>query len=137
MLHSEDVVQKKDSNLVFRLLELGLLDGDNNKMDDGEGEDAAVPAVAWWGETPPKRGEVHRWVQGSYASRLLSVSLMRCHCMKLVFGICANLLRCSIEPVAVQYHEMCGRCCFCDNHAVFPDERLPYKTLAVSRDLNP
>lgn len=65
-MHSEDVVQKKDSNLIFRLLELGLLDSNSDKMNDGEGEDAAsdadaaVPAVAWWGETPPKRGQVHR-----------------------------------------------------------------------------
>lgn len=72
MLHSEDVVQQKDSNLVFRLLELGLLDTDmdadigvdSNETDASDGADAtAVPVVPWWGETPPKRGEVHRWVQ--------------------------------------------------------------------------
>lgn len=74
VLHSEDVVQTKDSNLVFRLLELGLLDeeSDSNKAAEGEGvagdaaatdvAAAAVPSVAWWGETSPKLGEVHRWV---------------------------------------------------------------------------
>lgn len=67
VLHSEDVVQKKDSNLVFRLLELGLLDDKNSqrKAQDGDAasgaaDDDAVPAVAWWGESTPKQGEVHR-----------------------------------------------------------------------------
>ena len=67
MLHSEDVVQKKDSNLVFRLLELEVLSSngmvETGKMDDGDDDDddaAAAPTVAWWGETPPKRGQVHR-----------------------------------------------------------------------------
>ena len=68
MLHSEDVVQKKDSNLVFRLLELEVLGSNGmvettDQVDDGDDDDddaAATPTVAWWGETPPKRGQVHR-----------------------------------------------------------------------------
>ncbi len=70
VLHSEDVVQKKDSNLIFRLLELGLLadgGGDENATASDAGADAdvdadAVPSIAWWTESPPKAGEVHRWV---------------------------------------------------------------------------
>lgn len=61
VLHSEDVRQKTGSNLRFRLLELGVvrtLDGDMGEGEGGEGK--AVPEVAWWGERPPKKGEVHR-----------------------------------------------------------------------------
>lgn len=61
VLRSEDVVQKKDSNLLFRLLELGVaptLDGDGDG-DNGEGA-AKLPPLACWGENPPKMGEVHR-----------------------------------------------------------------------------
>jgi len=78
VLHSEDVVQKKDSNLIFRLLELGLLaDGDDN--EDGENATSvdadadAVPAMAWWTESPPKAGEVHRWVVGGSCHGRLGV----------------------------------------------------------------
>lgn len=56
-------MQKKDSNLVFRLLELVLLDdksSDSEMMDERKDEKTDVPTVAWWGECPPKRGEVHR-----------------------------------------------------------------------------
>eukprot|EP00903_Cladosiphon_okamuranus_P010099 g9564.t2 len=80
VLHSEDVVQKKDSNLIFRLLELGLLDSDLAQVEgeDTAGDadaDAAVPAVAWWGETPPKRGQVHRGVITEVAEHGVLVSL--------------------------------------------------------------
>lgn len=66
MLHSEDVVQKKDSNLVFRLIELGVLDGSNSDtgQDEGAASDTAagdaVPDMPWWGERAPEKGEVHR-----------------------------------------------------------------------------
>lgn len=66
MLHVEDQAQKKDSKLLFRLLELGvagLLEGGAEKREAGKdekGQVAEVPSVAWWGERPPKRGEVHR-----------------------------------------------------------------------------
>lgn len=74
VLHSEDVVQKKDSNLIFRLLELGLLaddgddeDGEKATASDADGDADAAPVMAWWTESPPKTGEVHRWVvDGSY-----------------------------------------------------------------------
>lgn len=59
MLRSEDVVQKKDSNLLFRLLELGVADPLEGDEDEAEAE-TKVPAVAWWGQNPPKMGEVHR-----------------------------------------------------------------------------
>lgn len=59
VLRSEDVVQKKDSNLLFRLLELGVADPLEGDGDEDEDE-TEVPSVAWWGQTPPKMGEVHR-----------------------------------------------------------------------------
>lgn len=68
VLHSEDMVQMDPtSDFVFRLLELGLLDGGTVNIDqlgldevDGEGK-KALPTVPWWGESPPKAGEVHRY----------------------------------------------------------------------------
>lgn len=63
MLRSEDVVQKKDSNLIFRLLELGVadtLDGEGDGDIDEAKDETEVPSVAWWGQNPPKMGEVHR-----------------------------------------------------------------------------
>ena len=57
VLRSEDVMQKKDSNLLFRLLELGVAD----TLEGDEGKDETnVPPVPWWGQTAPKMGEVHR-----------------------------------------------------------------------------
>lgn len=61
VLRSEDVVQKTDSNLLFRLLELGVADNLEGDGDEDQDE-TTVPcvAMAWWGESPPKMGEVHR-----------------------------------------------------------------------------
>ncbi|CAM9211625.1 unnamed protein product, partial [Ectocarpus sp. 12 AP-2014] len=81
VLHSEDMAQKDSkSDFVFRLLELGLLDGGGavsmDQLGQGEAEEGvSVPAVPWWGECPPKAGEVHRGVITEVAEHGLLVSL--------------------------------------------------------------
>lgn len=62
VLHSEDASQKERSNLRFRLLELGVksrLD-ENAAIDASADDEAAAPEMPWWGQRPPKKGEVHR-----------------------------------------------------------------------------
>lgn len=60
VLRSEDQPGKNDSNLVFRLLELGLSPEGAAKDDASENKPSPVTSPPWWGDREPKQGEVHR-----------------------------------------------------------------------------
>lgn len=61
VLRTEDQPGKKDSNLVFRLIELGVTEDEEADKEGGDDISSALTRLPWWGESNPKRGEVYRW----------------------------------------------------------------------------